>query len=129
MDPRRLWGVAALAAALAAAARAEDAPAPAAKLVVQSSSLAGFRHHSGGEVWDELRVGDALALVRESGNAHDANAVSVWWRGRKLGYVPRTDNAAIAWGLDRGEPLRARITRLEHHPNPARRVAFEVFFE
>ena len=37
--------------------------------------------------------------------------------------------AALAWGLDRGEPLRARITRLEPHPNPARRVRFEVYVE
>ena len=36
---------------------------------------------------------------------------------------------ALAWGLDRGEPLRARITRLEPHPNPARRVRFEVYVE
>jgi hypothetical protein len=116
-------------AVLAVPARAEDTPAPAVKRVVQSSSLAGFRHHAGAEVWNELRVGDALALVRESANPHDPNAVSLWWRGRKLGYVPRTENAAIAWGLDRGEPLRARIVGLEPHPNPARRVAFEVFFE
>jgi hypothetical protein len=125
VDPRRLWGIALLAAV--AVARADDAPAP--KLVVQSSPLAGFRYHGGEELWDALRVGDALALVREPGNPHDPNAVSVWWRGRKLGYVPRSDNAAIAWGLDRGEPLRARIGRLERHPNPARRVQLEVYFE
>jgi hypothetical protein len=55
--------------------------------------------------------------------------VRVRWHGHKLGYVPRRENAALAWGLDRGEPLRARITRLEPHPNPARRVRFEVYVE
>ena len=79
------------------------------------------------EVWDELRVGDALTMEREPENPHDANAVSVSWRGRKLGYVPRRDNAALAWGLDRGEPLRARISRLTSHPNPSKRVEFEVY--
>src|SRR5689334_23732236 len=34
----------------------------------------------------------ALDLVREPENPHDANAVRVEWRGRKLGYVPRRDN-------------------------------------
>jgi energy-coupling factor transporter ATP-binding protein EcfA2 len=35
-------------------------------------------------------------------------------RGRVevLGYVPRAENAAVAWALDRGEPLQARISRL-----------------
>jgi hypothetical protein len=31
--------------------------------------------------------------------------------------------------MDRGERLRARISRLAAHPNPARRVEFEVYIE
>lgn len=99
------------------------------KLLVQSSPLAGFRHAEAEAVWPEVRVGDALQLVREPGNAYDENAVRVEWHGHKLGYVPRRDNAALAWALDRGEVLHARISRAEWHPNPARRIAFEVFVE
>jgi len=102
---------------------------PHVRLVVQSSPLAGFRYHEAAALWPELRVGDALELVREPANAHDDNAVGVLWRGHKLGYVPRRENAALAWGLDRGEPLRARISRLARHPNPARRIEFEVYVE
>jgi hypothetical protein len=102
---------------------------PSVQLVVQSSPLAGFRYHAAAEVWRELRVGDRLELAREPGNAHDPNAVLVLWRGRKLGYVPRRENAALAWGLERGTPLRARISALADHPNPARRVRFEVYVE
>src|SRR5687768_17058913 len=69
------------------------------RLLVQSSPLAGFRHYAAAEVWHEMRVGDGLELLRESNNPHDRNAVAVAWRGRKLGYVPRRDNAALAWGL------------------------------
>ena len=99
------------------------------RLVVQSSPLAGFRYHAAAEVWPELRVGERLALERERDNAYDVNAVSVSWRGRKLGYVPRRENAALAWGLDHGERLGARISRLRMHPNPARRLEFEVYAE
>ena len=99
------------------------------RLLVQNSPLAGFRYHAAAEVWGELRVGDRLELAREPGNPHDANAVAVLWRGRVLGYVPRRENAALAWGLDRGTPLRARISALTEHPNPARRVRFEVYVE
>ena len=102
---------------------------PAVRLVVQSSALAGFRYHAAAEVWDELRVGDQLVMQREPDNPHDANAVSLSWRGRKLGYVPRRENATLAWGLDRGEPLRARISRLSAHPNPAKRLEFEAYVE
>ena len=99
------------------------------RLLVQNSPLAGFRYHAGAELWRELRVGDRLDLARERDNPHDANAVAVLWRGHKLGYVPRRENAALAWGLARGTPLRARISALAEHPNPARRVRFEVYVE
>jgi hypothetical protein len=96
---------------------------------VQSSPLAGFRYHAAAEVWQELRVGERLTLERERDNTYDANAISVSWRGRKLGYVPRRENAALAWGLDHGERFAARISRLRLHPNPARRLELEVYAE
>src|SRR5258706_292013 len=65
--------------------------------------------------------------AREADSPHDTTAVSLSWRGRKLGSVPRRENAALAWGLDRGEPLRARISRLTPHPNPSKRLEFEVY--
>jgi hypothetical protein len=46
-----------------------------------------------------------------------------------LGYVPRRENAALAWALDRGERLHARISRLSRHPNPAKRLEFQVYYE
>jgi hypothetical protein len=99
------------------------------KLLVQSSPLAGFRYAEASQVWSELRLGDALELVREPDNPYDRNAVRVDWRGRKLGYVPRAENAALAWAMDRGERLTARISRLQAHPNPRLRIEFEVLVE
>jgi hypothetical protein len=115
---------AAAALALAAAVQAQDV-----RLLVQSSPLAGFRYHEASAVWKELAVGDRLDLVREPANPYDANAVRVEWRGRKLGYVPRAENAALAWAMDRGEPVGARISALREHRNPRRRIEFEVFVE
>lgn len=99
------------------------------RLLVQSSPLAGFRYGEAAALWPMLRQGDALELVREPDNPFDPNAVRVEWRGHKLGYVPKRDNAAIAWGIDRGMVLRARLSRLAEHRNPARRIEFEVFAE
>ena len=114
---------------LAACAAVSSAHGQGVQLVVQDSPLAGFRYGDAAEVFAQLREGDALELVREADNPHDANAVRVEWRGRKLGYVPRRENAAVAWGLDRGVRLRARISRLADHPNPARRLGFEIYIE
>ena len=118
----------AFAAALAAHAQA-PALQPSVRLLVQSSPLAGFRHGEAERVWALLNPGDALELVREPDNLHDANAVRVDWRGLKLGYVPRRENGALAWAMDRGESLRARVSRLAEHRNPRRRIEFEVYVE
>ncbi|MGE5638883.1 MAG: HIRAN domain-containing protein [Clostridia bacterium] len=129
LSPSRAAGAGAALFLLVSATAPAGEPVPAVRLLVQSSPLAGFRYHAAREVWNELRVGDALELAREPENPYDARAVSVSWRGRKLGYVPRRENTAVAWALDRGERLGARVSVLAKHPNPARRIRFEVFLE
>lgn len=125
---RFLVSALACAAALAAQAQAPAAE-PAVRLLVQNSLLAGFRYGAAPELWPQLSAGDPLELVRERDNPHDPNAVRVEWRGHKLGYVPRSENGALAWAMDRGETLRARVSRLAEHRNPRRRIEFEVYME
>lgn len=109
-------------AGLSAQPRAESI-----RVLVQSSPLAGFQFYAGRELWDEMKAGDALALVREPDNTHDANAVRVEWRGRKLGYLPRAENRAVAEEMDRGGRVTARIARLNRHLDPWMRIRIEVF--
>ncbi len=100
---------------------------PTTRILIQSSPVAGFQFHEGRRLWDQLKVGDALTLVREPDNPHDARAVRVEWNGRMLGYVPRAENDAVARQLDRGNRLEARIVRLTKHRDPWKRIEFEVF--
>ena len=122
----RLFAVALLAALSVAAV---PAAAQQVRILVQSSPLAGFNYHQAPEVWEGMRIGDALKLEREPDNVHDARAISVQWRGHKLGYVPRAQNAALAWAMDRGERLDARVSRLQPHRNPRKRIEFEVYVD
>jgi hypothetical protein len=98
----------------------------AAHILLQDSPLAGFQYHAGKTLWPQMRVGDALTLVREPDNAYDAKAVRVEWQGRKIGYVPRRENADVARLMDRGEVLEARIARLAEVRDPWSRVRFEI---
>jgi hypothetical protein len=115
-----------LAVALALAAGVSPAQNAAVRMLVQSSPLAGFRYYDARQVWDEMQVGDTLTLAREPHNAYDANAVRVEWRGHKLGYVPRSDNRAVAAHMDRGGEVEARISKLQPQRNPRQRIEFEV---
>lgn len=107
----------------ASTARAAEAQA---HILLQDSPLAGFQYHAGKQLWDEMKIGDALELVREPDNPYDAKAVRVEWRGQKLGYVPRRENVDIARLMDRGARLEARITRLVESRDPWQRVRFEI---
>ena len=107
-----------------AAAQAESV-----RMLVQRSPLAGSQYYAVDESWTEMRQGDLLTLVREPENRHDRNAIRVEWRGRKLGYLPRASNRAVAAAMDRREQLVARIARLTEDPNPWRRVEVEVYVE
>jgi hypothetical protein len=123
MNPR---GTALAALTLAAALATPWAWSAEAVIVVQRSPLAGFRHYDGGEVLRSLKPGDRLELVREPDNPYDANAVRVEWRGVKLGYVPRRDNAAVARQMDRGAAIEARLAGMRENRNRSVRLEFEV---
>ena len=99
------------------------------RLLIQHSPLAGYNYHEAAAAFSSMRVGDALQLVREPDNPHDSNAICVQWQSHKLGYVPQAQNAALAWALDRGEPVYARISRLQSHRSPRERVQFEVYMD
>ena len=116
-----------LLAALGAPSQQAHGQAIAARIVMQSAPLAGFRHYEAPALWGEVRPGDELALVREPDNAHDRNAVRVEWRGFKLGYVPRAQNEAVARQLDRGTPLVARVSRVQPVRAPNKRIEFEIY--
>jgi hypothetical protein len=101
--------------------------APAARRLIQQCHLAGFDHHQGETLWPYLTTGDSLELHREPGNPHDPNAIRIDWNGRKLGYIPRSENQTTARLMDQGKWLEARIGRLKRHANPWRRAEVEVW--
>lgn len=93
---------------------------------LQQFPLAGFQYHHGAALWPQLAVGQPLQLVREADNPYDGRAVRVDWQGRKLGYIPQMDNAAVSQLLDREERLEATIAWLNESRNPWDRVGVEV---
>ncbi|TXH83813.1 MAG: HIRAN protein [Thauera aminoaromatica] len=97
------------------------------RILIQTSPLAGFQYYGGKILWDDMREGDRLALVREPDNRHDPFAVRVEWRGTKLGYLPRSDNRDVAEEMDRGTPIAGRIGRLTTDRNPWKRVRVDVY--
>jgi hypothetical protein len=116
-----------LTAALLLASLTAPAVEVVSEIVVHSAVAAGLRHHDAKAVWEQMRPGDELTLVRERDNPHDPNAVRVDWRGHVLGYLPRADNEPVARQLDRGNPLRARIASLGKYRNHRLKLEIDVY--
>lgn len=117
---RRLFG------SLGAAAAISAFSTPARSVLIQESPIAGFQFHQGDAIWSALVKGAALKLVREQSNVHDPDAVAVYFQDKKLGYVPRTENLAVAQMMDRGVELEARISKLAVGQDPWERIRFKV---
>ena len=88
--------------------------------------VAGLQYRDVDEVLEELAEGDRLALVREHGNKHDANAVAIACPGDydendpdgfdfacAIGYVPREDNKLLAKMMDLGCRFSAKVTEVK----------------
>ena len=73
----------------------------------------GERYYDAATVFGDLCVDQAVTLRREPTNAYDLRAIEVLdAQGRKLGYVARVDNSAVARMMDAGERFSARVARL-----------------
>jgi hypothetical protein len=96
------------------------------RILLLESPLSGCQYHRAEGVWDFLRIGEALRLVREPLNQHDPNAIAVYFKNDRLGYVPRSENRALAVMMDHGEEIRGHVTRLINDADPWRRLRFRV---
>ena len=99
------------------------------RIPLLDTHVAGFRYYEGERIWDYLDTGDPLELRREPSNPHDARATALYWREHKIGYIPRTDNAAVAGFLDQGAPLKASIKQKNTGAGPWECLQVEVVLE
>ena len=95
-----------------------EAVAYAHSTLLLETQVAGFQYYEGERLWPRLSPGDPLTLVREPANPYDPNAIALYRQDRKLGYIPRKDNAVIANLMDQGKHLKAFVTHTRRSDNP-----------
>lgn len=72
--------------------------------------VAGAERRVMREVESALKPGAELQLMREPENDYDSRAIAVLIEdGRKLGYIPRVENQAVANLMDAGLSPRATV--------------------
>lgn len=75
-------------------------------MTAKTYSIVASNHIEGADAFIKtLAVGADVTLVREPANQFDKNAVAVWVEGRKVGFLPKKQNVAIAAFIDQtGNP-------------------------
>lgn len=110
------------------------------KVFFQECHVAGRLYHDADEVWNELKVGTRLSLVRDSDNRYDCDAVAiVYTRPTErpeeaedflLGYLPREENEIIARLLEMGwdRLFECRICKInpEAHYEQQLRISIHI---
>ena len=92
--------------------------------------IAGFGHHDGALVIDELRIGTKVELRHEPDNPFDPQAVAIYYGDTRIGYVPAGKNSELYMLLYYGHDdlFDAYINMYDDRAHPERqfRVAVKV---
>ena len=96
--------------------------------------LAGVLYHEANEVWEHLKPGTPLRLVREADNRHDPDAIAVCYYDkceeelRHIGYIPSTHNEQLAIFLDMGwgHLFDCRITQMQPDAHPEKQIRLVI---
>ena len=74
----------------------------------------------------ELKPGETVTLLRESGNKYDKRAIAAHIHDMHCGYLPREDNLVFSRLLDAGLPLVCAATIIDAQAEPWRQLGVTV---
>ena len=92
--------------------------------------IRGFQYYDGDEVFESLKEGESLELIRDFDNKFDRYAIAIYWNGHKLGYVAREKNNLFAKLMDADIlSFKAKIKKLEGDALSWEQVFYQIYIE
>jgi len=92
--------------------------------------IAGFTYYNGVDVFENFKIGTYLNLKAEPENRFDPNAVAIYYKKEKIGFVPKTDNEMLSNFLNAGHTnlFEVKISQLApiNHPEKQIRVVVRI---
>ena len=80
--------------------------------------IAGLQYYEVLEVWKKLEIGQEVDLLPEPDNRYDQHAVIVSFQGKKLGYLPCSQNKAVSILLQAGHDVYTAQIQSLYSQNP-----------
>jgi len=90
--------------------------------------IAGFNYYYGSDVFENLKIGTSLSLKAEPENRYDPEAVAIYYRDVKIGFVPASKNEMIRKFLNLGytDLFEVKINQISPDSHPERQVRVVV---
>ncbi len=90
--------------------------------------LAGFSYYEGVFAFNKLKIGSELSLKLDKENKYDPQAVAVYFKEYKLGYIPRAENKIFYKLLTVGfKGISCYVQRLCADEHPEQQVSVVAF--
>ena len=86
--------------------------------------IAGFTYYNGVDVFENFKIGTQLALKAEPENRFDPNAVAIYYKEEKIGFVPKTENEMLSKFLNLGysDLFEANISQISPNSHPEKQI-------
>lgn len=81
-----------------------------ASLLPREVEVQGIRYDNRAQIAMRCSIGDRVEIIRDYDNLLDRNAVSMFWRGQQIGYMPRDVAEVLAVEIDTGITLNGEVT-------------------
>lgn len=93
-----------------------------------NTHVAGFAYYDGALVFKQLEIGSKLELRAEENNKFDAYAVALYFKGKKIGFVPRSENKEIRKFVEMGhnDIFDVVVNRVSPDKHPEDQLGFSV---
>lgn len=96
----------------------------------KSFPLSGFTYYDGPMVFSKLKIGKKLKLVVEPENKYDPQAVAVYYKKHKIGFIPRRCNYSISRFLECGiDCFDTRIQYINSDETPENQIGLAVYLK
>lgn len=96
---------------------------------VNGFHIRGFQHWDGSLVLNDMEVGAVLDLVAEPDNPHDPQAIAIYFKDSKLGYVPvgESEMLAVMFYYGHANAFEARVLQIDKDADPWEQVRVGIF--
>ena len=91
--------------------------------------IAGFQHHDGALVINQMSIGDNIELCPEPDNPYDPESIALYFNGVMVGYVPADQNSLASTLFHFGHRgiLECRILQVDKEAAPWKQVRVGLY--